>query len=323
MTESLRSIVHQHIGKVKSYDVVQELWSGYGHIYRCYIEGNGATCIVKDIQLPASDQHPRGWNTNISHQRKLHSYQVEMNWYSAYAERCDKNCRIAKTIYCDPEDGRLLIIMEDLDHAGYNVRKHPMDMRKTDAFVCLRWLANFHAMFMNEPGSGLWPIGTYWHLDTRPDEWSKMQNRMLREAAQAIDNKLNECRYKTIVHGDAKLANFCFSNDGRVAAVDFQYVGRGCGMKDVAYFISSVFDEEQAEALEAALLNHYFGELERALEYYQPNIDTTLVVQEWREMYAYAWADFYRFLDGWSPGHWKMHRYSRRITDQVLNAINR
>jgi len=40
------------------------------------------------------------------------------------------------------------------------------------------------------------------------------------------------------VHGDAKLANFCFSRDGKkVAAVDFQYVDGGCGMKDLSRII--------------------------------------------------------------------------------------
>jgi Ser/Thr protein kinase RdoA (MazF antagonist) len=57
--------------------------------------------------------------------------------------------------------------------------------------------------------------------------------------AAVIDQVLNNCSYQTIVHGDAKLANFCFSKEGAVSAVDFQYVGGGCGMKDVAYFLGS------------------------------------------------------------------------------------
>jgi thiamine kinase-like enzyme len=66
----------------------------------------------------------------------------------------------------------------------------------------------------------------------------------LKEAAPVIDEKLNTCAYKTFVHGDAKLANFCFAPDGQVAGVDFQYVGGGCGMKDVAYFIGSCLNEK-------------------------------------------------------------------------------
>lgn len=83
----------------------------------------------------------------------------------------------------------------------------------------------------------LWKQGTYWHLSTRPEELAKMLDSPLKQHASHIDEKLDECSFKTIVHGDAKLANFCFTKSGtKSAAVDFQYVGGGCGMKDVAYF---------------------------------------------------------------------------------------
>ena len=100
-----------------------------------------------------------------------------------------------------------------------------------------------------------------------------------------------------------------------MAAVDFQYIGKGCGMKDVAYFISSCFEEDACEAYEKELLDHYFKELEIALD---NSIDFQAVKHEWLTLYPYAWADLYRFLDGWSPGHWKLHGYSERLTQQVL-----
>ena len=73
-----------------------------------------------------------------------------------------------------------------------------------------------------------------------------MKDSPLKENAFLIDEKLYQSSFKTIVHGDAKLANFCFTKDGcRSAAVDFQYVGGGCGMKDVAYFLGSCLTEEE------------------------------------------------------------------------------
>jgi thiamine kinase-like enzyme len=135
---------------------------------------------------------------------------------------------------------------------------------------------------------------------------------------------LRQCRYQTLIHGDAKLANFCFSTDSpepRVAAVDFQYVGKGCGMKDVAYFIGSCLNEEECEAMESSLLDYYFSELGQRVSEKHSNVDTKQLEQEWRSMYDVAWADFHRFLKGWSPGHWKINSYSERLTRRVIASL--
>lgn len=298
---------------------VQTLWSGYGEIKRCFLQdGKYLSVIVKHIQLPDGDQHPRGWNTPLSHQRKLTSYQVERRWYQDFAGQTNDLCRVPRSYHAMADGNELLLIMEDLNTSGYHIRLDPDDVNLENAKSCLAWLANFHARFMGVAPQGLWPVGTYWHLETRPDEWERMQNVSLKHAAKDIDNRLKNAGYQTLVHGDAKLANFCFSETGRVAAVDFQYVGRGCGMKDVAYFISSCFDEEACENYEDELFDHYFRQLEIALD---NGIDYQKVKEEWGSLYPYAWADLYRFLDGWSPGHWKMHDYSKRLTQRVIDEL--
>ena len=299
---------------------VQTLWSGYGEIKRYFLEGGKyPSVIVKHIDLPLGKKHPRGWNTPLSHQRKVKSYQVERRWYEQYANRTDDKCRIPQSFLTLEEGASLLFIMEDLDGSGYNRRLHHDHISLEAAKACLTWLAHFHGTFMGDPSSGLWPVGTYWHLDTRPDELENMGNYPLKEAAIGIDEQLKKAKFQTLVHGDSKLANFCFgSNPQDVAAVDFQYVGRGCGMKDVAYFISSCFHEEDCELHEEVLLEHYFDQLEISMTKYA---DFHRLKKEWSELYKYAWADFYRFLDGWSPGHWKMHKYSERLTKEVIDEL--
>ena len=149
-----------------------------------------------------------------------------------------------------------------------------------------------------------------------------MEAGELKQGAAALDRCLNDAPFRTFVHGDAKLANFCFSDDGeRVAAVDFQYVGGGCGMKDVAYFIGSCLDERQCERREQGLLDAYFSELRQALTQRQPRMDPAAVEAAWRPLYAVAWTDFFRFLKGWSPGHWKIHSYSERLAHVVLGRL--
>ena len=77
---------------------------------------------------------------------------------------------------------------------------------------------------MGERGEGLWPQGTYWHLATRLDELAAIDDAEIRASAQALDAQLAAATFQTILHGDAKEANFCFTRDGRsAAAVDFQY----------------------------------------------------------------------------------------------------
>lgn len=302
---------------------VQTLWSGYGAIKRYHLAGGKyKSVIVKHIQLPEANKHPKGWNTDISHQRKLKSYQVETAWYQHYARLTNEDCKVPQLLHAEASGNERLLMMEDLNALGFTARQTPETVSIADAKNCLSWLAHFHANFMHTTPKDLWEIGTYWHLDTRPDELAKMQNIPLQQAATAIDQKLNSANYQTLIHGDAKLANFCFGEPHQVSAVDFQYVGKGCGMKDVAYFISSCFDEDECEQYEEELLTHYFSTLEAALEKSSHAIDFLSLKQEWSHLYKYAWADFYRFLDGWSPSHWKMHGYSEGLVKEVLKELN-
>ena len=300
---------------------IQSLWSGYGEIIRVRLMPPNETVVVKFVSPPDDRDHKYGWASNVSHQRKLSSYANELSWYRNVAEHCSDSCRTAKLLASEAENNRWLFVLEDLDAAGFPIRRSRVS--ESQLLACLQWLANLHASFVSEsesPGEkhDLWPIGTYWHLATRPEELSAMPRGPLKTAAAAIDQRLNNARFKTIVHGDAKLANFCFSESDTVAAVDFQYVGGGCGMKDFAYFVSSCFSDDECERRESEMLESYFGFLRAALA---DDVLADAIEAEWRELYPFAWADFHRFLAGWSPGHWKIHRYSKRMTEIVLASL--
>lgn len=310
-------------------DVIQTLWSGYGAIHRASLElhGQEMSVIVKHVDISESRENRRGWSGDISHRRKVHSYEVETAFYETYASRCSERCPVPSLVGArEKEDGAgWIIVMTDLDAAGFDVRKSTVSKR--DIQSCLRWLANFHGTFLHQVPEGLWPVGTYWHLETRPEELEIMERGPLKDAAAKIDERLNTAQFQTLVHGDAKLANFCFGSDSRrhesvsVAAVDFQYVGGGCGMKDVAYFISSCLNESDSESQQHALLDFYFQELELSLRDRPGDFAWPELEKEWRNLYAFAWADFCRFLAGWSPGHWKLNSYNDRVTQQVLDSL--
>lgn len=292
---------------------IQELWSGYGKILRLSLKGaEKEQVIIKQVKIPNTKNHPRGWHSDLGHQRKLKSYAVEANFYQSFAQL--SKARLPKFLGADAYQEERLLVLEDLDAAGFPLRKTRLNW--SEMRHCIAWLAQFHASYLGQNPIDLWEIGSYWHLATRPEELAVLKDQELKEAAPQIDAKLNGAKYQTLVHGDAKLANFCFGQDGQVAAVDFQYVGGGCGMKDLAYFVGSCLSEEECERMEAQILDTYFN-------YFQANLPSSdaELEEEWRALYPVAWADFHRFLKGWSPGHWKINSYSERITQQVVNSL--
>jgi hypothetical protein len=89
MNEYFRSIILQRTGAsaLIEKERIQNLWSGYGKIIRIGLEqASVKSVVIKHVQLPIDKNHPRGWNTDIGHQRKLKSYEVETTWYDKYSK---------------------------------------------------------------------------------------------------------------------------------------------------------------------------------------------------------------------------------------------
>lgn len=301
-------------------EVIQSLWSGYGKISRILLnDASYKTVVVKYIALNDSNHHPRGWNTDFGHNRKVRSYQVETHWYEAWSQHSIGACKIPTFLGSFSNDQDQWIVLEDLNH-NFPLRENEIILSQVK--VCLQWLANFHATFLGKKPDGLWEVGTYWNLDTRPDEFKLIEHQKLKSKAHQIDRILNQCKFQTIVHGDAKLANFCFSSDGtKVAAVDFQYVGGGCGMKDVAYFLGSCLSSSACERHENELMDYYFSSLKNAIEAASSPIDFEALEFEWRALYPVACTDFTRFLLGWMPSHQKINKYNLRKVNAVLDSL--
>ena len=305
-------------------EVLQQLWSGYGEIVRYALTGGEHTSVVvKQIALPEEKAHPRGWHTDTGHQRKLRSYEVESEWYRHYAARCGSSCRVAECFGVQGEGVVSAMVLQDLDADGFDVR---LQHASPEALLAtIRWLANFHATWLGEPAGSLWSRGSYWHLATRPDELAVMADSPLKIHAHALDAALENAQYQTLIHGDAKIANFCYSADHHdLVAVDFQYVGAGVGVVDLAYFLGSCLSGRELKTHGDALFEQYLSDLSEAL-LDQGKLDqqgTDALVAEWRRLYPIAWADFERFLQGWSPGHPKLNSYSAEMTRAALEPLS-
>ncbi len=305
------------------------MWDGYGELWRAVLEGSSDALaeqtgvVLKSVAPPAEDRLRVGRQTLGSHRRKLRSYDVELAFYRDFAARCSADCRVPAPQLLERSARGWLFVLEDLDRAGFAGRRSLVDSSEVQA--CLAWLAAFHARFLGTPPNGLWKVGTYWHLATRPDELSRLDDAALRKAAPAIDAALSASRFKTIVHGDAKLENFCFAqSSAAVAAVDFQYAGGGVGVKDVAYLLGSCFEEAECAARIPSCLDFYFRALREKL-LGAPDFDAAdldALETEWRTLYPLAWVDFQRFLLGWAPAC-RRGDYSERLIGEVLATLSR
>lgn len=308
-------------------ETVQPLWEGYGELVRMRLEGEKpADVVVKWVKPPRLASHLATTAEGRSHARKLRSYAVEMEFYETFSVNCDDTCRVPVLLGVRREREQLLLVLEDLTKGGYHPRVGHATLPQVHAV--LRWLAAFHATFLGDRGRGLWPIGSYWHLSTRQDELTRIRDPRLRKWAPRIDERLNRCKFKTLIHGDAKGDNFCWrrakmegsSGTVEAAAVDFQYVGRGCGMKDVAYLMSCVWGPSECAAYEEPTLTYYFEALGKELARKGASSVAPELEAEWRSLYPFAWADFQRFLAGWAPGQYDDDPYAQMQIERVMAA---
>ena len=104
MHKDFPGIIKQATGAshIELIEVIQELWSGYGTIRRYRLTGaDRDRVVVKHVNFSVQGDYPRGWNTNRSHMRKLHSYEVESTWYANWSDRCNEACPVPHCLALD------------------------------------------------------------------------------------------------------------------------------------------------------------------------------------------------------------------------------
>mmetsp|Transcript_15013 Transcript_15013/g.34811 ORF Transcript_15013/g.34811 Transcript_15013/m.34811 type:complete len:342 (+) Transcript_15013:157-1182(+) len=297
---------------VESVTRIATLWGGMGSIVRLRCETkaglgsteNGATSstlIAKKIRC----SNPRSFGDK----RKAASYEVEASFYASEACRVLSERRVCCRGLHTRNDGKgsITILMAPLPNQPLRA------MAGEVAEAAIRSVARLHAYFWGDVRStraveriGLAAQGTYWYLDTRPDEHERMDGRTgisrgLKRAARGIDRALKEHEYQTICHGDLKACNMSLSEDpSLVTLVDFQYLGRGCPCKDLAYlFVCGVdVDEDFEEKREDELLRLYIDEL--AKNGVGRDEESPLPSPEkLKQALDLSYCDLYRWMLGW------------------------
>ncbi len=110
---------------------IQDLWSGYGKILRYGLTGTDVkSVVVKNVRIPRQNTRSRGLDASHSHQRKLKSYKVEMAWYREYSRNCTDACRVPECLALEWQGDEFLMVLEDLDAAGFSDRKRSVSWKE-------------------------------------------------------------------------------------------------------------------------------------------------------------------------------------------------
>jgi hypothetical protein len=285
------------------------LYSGLGAVYLV-----DELVVLKQIEFP---REPRSFED----QRDVDSYFAEAAFYKDHAPRLlapPYSLRLPRPLRVSSSSERMTLAISKL--GGEPLRKGD---EIEQAASTLEWLAGLHAAFWGVGEAelnGLHKVGTYWHLNWRLDELSKMPadgwERRLFLAARAIDERLMADSMQTCVHGDLKPANMFFearagpSPDGGGGAdrsarklgsgyvsnvFDFQYIGRASPSKDLANFLTYITGA-CAGADEDALLAHYHAVLSEKLAARGIPPPPLSHLQDSLEL---AYADLARWMSGW------------------------
>jgi hypothetical protein len=280
---------------------IASLWAGMGNVYKISIKSATAgtvDIVAKRIELPRVCD-------SIGDQRKKDSYDVEAAFYKTHAEKIIK----AGAIVPFP-----LHVEQASRGANVTICMTMLDGRSSargDSEAFIGWLAKLHAHYWGTRAdeavkNGLQAQGCYWHLDTRPDEHARMGTSgfmgRLKLAARAIDLRLKADPMQSVCHGDAKGANIVYRapGEGGVACdalvYDFQYCGKACVAKDLAYFCNV----DAPSSMEEPLLRRYHAELSALLS---ARGDTPPTFESLQTAFELALADWRRFteigLGGW------------------------
>ncbi len=183
----------------------------------------------------------------------------------------------------DPDNGISALLLEDLSHlrtglqsTGYTVAEAKSTLMQFahqhatwwdhPELGGMTWLPAWNEPAMVEFATGayaqIWPACAAAFEDSLPTEAVRLGGQL----ADILGDMMNRVAAPpfTLVHGDARHENLLFDPADESAppyVVDWQFVARGRGVMDVAYYLTQSGPPDIAAAHERALVERYHDEL--------------------------------------------------------------
>lgn len=168
--------------------------------------------------------------------------------------------------------------------------------------------------------AGLHDVGCFWSLDNCRDQLSNLPQdgfgQRLLLAADAVDERL-KLEPQSICHGDCKDHNMCL-HDGIIGMFDFQWTGKACVGKDIAYCLICA-SGQLTSADEASYLATYHRALSEQLSMRQEPAPT---LEQVAACYRLALLDLARWMAGCPYGWWGHGRVLKHAAEKVLRTLD-
>ncbi len=213
--------------------------------------------------------------------RILKLYRQEYDFY--HRIRPLAGIRTPELLYSDfaPFSHRFVMVLEDL--GGLQSTSQTHGASQVQACRAIRALARMHGRYWNDFNQPalrgvpdytkkyrrLAQIGYMFNLAPALDRFGNRFTPRMRRLAETYGPRIADhlthisTGPKTFTHGDFRLDNLFFGNQGAddVAAVDWQNSGIHSGLRDVTYFLSTSVTPEKRRAIERDIVAEYHDAL--------------------------------------------------------------
>jgi hypothetical protein len=242
---------------------------GTGQMSRSYRVSFGADGAEETVVVKLASDDESSRNTGVG----MGAYLREVAFYENLADRLGDSVPACHFAAYDEGEGWFTLVLADI--AGATQGDQIEGCTAAQAELALDALARIHAPVMgdlalstaewlNQPNPlnqdlllQLWPVFRERYLERISDEHAAAIDRFL----PSLDGWYGEQRPPLgIVHYDYRLDNLLFA-EGSCTAVDWQTVGWGSSMVDVAYFLGTGLRTEDRRAHEEELVRGYHRRL--------------------------------------------------------------
>jgi len=244
-----------------------------GQLFRLELDGpDGSTTVVAKLAAPTEESRFVATVLNM--------YGREVGFYSELSARTKvghPKCWYAEN---DPETQDTVLLLEDVSTRG-RLLDQVAGCSVADARAAIRSLADLHACFWDDSSLDDLPFLKRLCDDPYPGAvafsyegaWPRVQEffpDLIDDTVQAFGDeygaripalfaKLSEPPL-VLSHGDWRLDNMFVTPDDEVIAVDWQLIDKSVGPRDLSYFATASFEEDDPVAYQTAF-DTYMGDL--------------------------------------------------------------